>query len=239
MTKQAYGVCVQAQSGTFDRGGEGATVFQSNNISRMWVIPANPQTSYQQAVRTSFFAVGDAWANILSEEEREGWVKAAAKKAFMVDDEFTQTKRKNKGGKTLFIRLNMNALIARGEIGGSVIYIPTVPTLERLIPVRIESVELSSSSTFATVSYSGTLVSSTLTLQLTPALSVGVMSFKSAQCKLINLGAVQGASPLAISFDPIKYETDAGLKAFWRIYQINPDTGQRYEAGRGSSIIQT
>lgn len=57
----------------------GDVVYSRNHygvFSRAWVIPANPNTTYQQSVRTNFGTLANTWKG-LTDLERNQWISAA------------------------------------------------------------------------------------------------------------------------------------------------------------------
>ena len=93
-------------------GKRGLTVSQNGRygqISRAYVMPANPHTASQMAVRATFGTVASAWDG-LTEAQRQAWIAAASTRQ-------TKTRCGTSGpmtGLQFFVQINAN-LLAMGQ----------------------------------------------------------------------------------------------------------------------------
>jgi hypothetical protein len=89
-----------------DARGKIAGVVASKNKSgayfRTKVTPANPRTTYQQAVRATFAQLSQDWSNTLTDSERGAWTTFAA--TFTVNDVFGNAIHLN--GLNMYVRIN-------------------------------------------------------------------------------------------------------------------------------------
>lgn len=198
------------------RGKLGGQVFSKNRsgaIVRTKVTPANPQTSYQQAVRQLLGSLSQQWAS-LTEAQKLAWNNAVT--AWSSTNVFGDVV--NPSGKNLYVRLNINLV----NIGESVIdEPPAVPTM----PVFALAVT-NTTAAAAEVTTAGTLAGFAQVIRSTPAISAGIFN-ASGRFRTINndAGSAAGALDVATPFD-LKYGSmTVGQKVFVEVTLISETSG--------------
>lgn len=98
----------------YARNKQGAVVFTRNlggDVTRARVTPANPNTTFQQAIRASHAALLNRWSSTLTDSQRQAWVTRA--------QQITRTDRlgqqHTRKGQQFYVLLNQQALSAGGS----------------------------------------------------------------------------------------------------------------------------
>lgn len=215
--------------------------YLKNGGQRVRVIPVNPQTADQQAVRAAFLFFTKEWSGTLTQPERDAWVSAKADSYWLKQDFFTGTTRQFNSGKSLFIAMNMNYLI-----GNNLIAIPqttylTPGTSVGIDAIGITSVTFDASAGTAIVVFTGTVGAENLMFRATPPLSVGFSKTTSVKSKFRVVSGDSPTSPWALGtqyvakFGAITGAT--GQKVFWVIEGLDLATGRTRLINQDYSII--
>lgn len=206
--------------GSHNRGGD---------YFRQFVVPTNPQTVYQSAVRNDFANNSQAWRG-LTQAERDQWntVVSDYQRTNVFGDLRTPS------GKALFQRLNGNLLAA----GAATITAPLLPAgVDSFNSVSLAAAEGANTVTltFAPAIAAGM----TAIVEATPAMSPGVTNANNRfrQIRTIINGQV---SPLAITTAyNAKYGAvgAAGGKVMVRVKIVNDTTGEVSTTLTATAII--
>lgn len=196
-------------------------VFSRNRggaYARGKVTPLNPNTSYQQTVRSRLTGLSQDWKGI-TQAQRDGW--AAVVEQYAKTDVFGDLR--NPSGQQLYIRLNANILNAGGA------QITDAPQPVGADAVVAGALVMNSAGPLSTIDFTPTPVPAThaLIVDATEGLSQGIQNANS-KFRQIEVFAAAQASPADFS---TTYETKfgtpiAGTKVFCRIKQIQTATGE-------------
>lgn len=196
-------------------------------VIRNRVVPTNPQTVAQQAVRAIFGAISSAW-RALTAEERESWNSSAQ------DYPYQNALGESKilSGKALFQKLNNNLLYA----GQSILSSPLAPQgVNAPVTTSMFIIERNAAGTgfnvgdvevdLATSGDNTTIV----VLEMTPPLSPGV---KNAAPRFVRvLQDTVSNSNVVLNFE-VQYAAMFGIPAEGtqvqlRVFAVNPATGEK------------
>lgn len=187
---------------------------------RSRVIPTNPATAFQQAVRNLMATLTAAWANVLTDSQRTGWNDYAD--AVTVKDTLGETRKLT--GLDWYVACN----VPRLQIGTltRVDAAPATQTLADLTPPTITSITASTGvlvMAFTNTDTWATAVGGALAVYISRPVSPGVSFFKGP---FRFLGKVLGAamapaSPFTSSASPFPYT--AGQKVFVQVRALNAD----------------
>lgn len=239
MGKRKYGDIVTGATGSLNKQLGGITSLK-NGVTRVRVIPANPQTALQQELRGAFALLTTAWSGTLSEANRDAWETARTGNAYYLkQDSFTGVSRPYASAKDLFIAMNLNLMYANnGEFTGGVqINVPTAPTGADGISVTSVVADDSSNSVIAT--YTGVFSNEAGIFRATPVVSPGTMRTTSVVSKMRNVALVT-ASPDTIADYITQFGALTGLtgsKIFWEIIGVDLGSGKQRLISAGQSII--
>lgn len=223
------------------RGKLGGTVFSRNKagaISRNWVKPANPKTTYQSSVRAQMASVSVDWRG-LSESDRLGWNAAGGSGDWSYLNKMAETK--NPSGFQLFMKLNLS-LITAGFAGISV------------APAKVELTSVVAKESVTSVTGPGDIydqwdvswdaatpdigANERIVVSCSGPVSAGRGSFSNMKkIAVLTPGAGIKAVSFSSEFDDRFGYPSVGQKVFTRIEVLNTLTGQRSNAGTVSSII--
>lgn len=218
----------------------GGNVFSRSKggaVLRNRVVGTNPQTVSQQMVRSIFGAISSAWRN-LNDDQRAAWNGIA--EDYPYQNRLGETKILS--GKALFQKLNNNLLYA----GENLLTSPLAPegvnapvdltslSIERNIAgdgLSVGTVTID----LATAGDSTTIV----VLEATPPLSPGI---KNATPRFVRIEQEVAASSTA-SFNFANNYVGlfgvpaAGTQVQVRAFSVNPATGEKSAAFKGSTIV--
>lgn len=214
----------------FSRGRGGAYV-------RNRVVPSNPQTIAQQAVRAVFGAISSAWRT-LTAEQREAW--NAITSDYPTQNRLGETKILS--GKALFQKLNMNLL----EAGQSLATSPTAPQgVNGPVSVNLQNVGVEEGvfdlGVNATLANSGDNTTQ-IVVEATPPLSPGVKNANSKFVRIAVETAVNSALQVSSTTLGSAYVEVFGLPPIGsqiqvRVFSVNPATGEKSSAMTDSNIV--
>lgn len=198
--------------------------------SRVRVIPANPKSVDQMAVRASFTGFSQAWRG-LTQSQRDSWNQAVGN--------FPRTNRigdkHNLSGNALYNSLNRNLY----DVG--IAAIATAPTPASVGTVAISTAVADNSSNSLVVTLTGAVPSNTsIKVFASPTLSAGV---NSVGTKLRQIASYPAATAAALTLTTA-YTTKfgavgaTGSKIFVSIIPVNETTGQMGAAITATIVIQ-
>lgn len=217
----------------------GGMVFNKNGTARAYSTPTNPQTASQQELRAAFLFLTAAWKG-LTASNRTNWETARTQSYYYKSDPFTGTSGPYKSAKSLFIAMNVNALISQSALNAPATTYsdPGVAAGEDVLAVS--SVVLDASSGTVVVTFTGTPTLELLNFKATPPVSPGNSKVTSVRSKFRIVGqpsaspSSEGAAYVAL-FGAITGST--GQKVFWIVEAINGTTGRSRVVAQGDSII--
>jgi hypothetical protein len=214
--KAKFGSIVVAGSGKI--GGHVASRNRAGSYFRTKVIPVNPSTSFQQAIRNRLTSLSQAW-KALTPVQRAAWNAAVGD--YAQTDVFGDIR--NPSGFNLFQKLNNNLLI----IGASQISVPPVPGA--VYAPTSASLVIVTGTPDMTLTFAGAIpATDKVKLYATPPLSQGV-NFVKSEFRLIGIMTNANTSPFSIkSMYDAKFGavTVNGLKVFIKMVGVNATTGQ-------------
>lgn len=215
----------------FSRGRGGAYV-------RNRVMPSNPQTIAQQAVRSAFAAISSAWRS-LTQTQRDEWNAITAD--YPTKNRLGETKILS--GKALFQKLNMNLSLANEPIALE----PTAPEgVNGPVSFEIQDIQndggvvtMTAVADLATAGDDTTIV----VFEATPPLSPGV---KNANAKFVRFYQMVATSSQANATGaPFSsaYNSTFGLPPVdsqiqMRVFSVNPNTGEKSSTMKDSYIVE-
>lgn len=217
----------------------GGNVFsrtKGGTVIRNRVVPNNPQTIAQQAVRAIFGAISSAW-RALSEIERNAWNEVA------IDYPYQNALGETKilSGKALFQKLNNNRLYAGLAIADS----PSAPAGTNA-PVSTDSFDMENNSggtTLTTAEVNVNLADDTdnvsiVVLEATAAMSQGVKNANNRFVRVMQMTATAGvaAFDFATEYQAIFGVPAAGSQVQIRAFSINPVTGEKSAVIKDSTV---
>lgn len=214
------------------RGKIGNTVFQDSPAGlfiRGRVIPINPNSSAQVAVRANMTTLSKAWSG-LTDAQRQSWDTAAASGDWRESDVFGESF--NLSGEQLFIKLNMVIL----EIGESQINTP--PSKATFGSIVLGAVTAAAGTPALTIAFTGALASDTqFYIEASAQVSQGIMSANSVSFRKID--NTTGSSPLNVlaAYNSKFGSLVAGKKIWFRVYQVADLTGEKVLVGVTSVIV--
>lgn len=209
---------------------------RAGNYIRNKVTPVNPQTSYQQAVRSLFASLSSQWKG-LTNDQRASWRAATAN--FPYTDIFGDQKELD--GKSLYVKLNTN-LVNAGEqiiqtapVGGSIpeslvntvdaaFYTDSTPFLleTTLLPTGVPT-------GYAALFYA--------TDPVPPQIGFVKNRFRLVMTKAAGSGAIDASTAYVNRFySPTA--ADAGKIIHVRVALVDIATGQMGVASGGSAVIE-
>lgn len=199
-----------------------------NNVVRVKVSPANPQTSRQIQQRARLSVRSGAWSS-LTEEERLAWEVAASSGTYNLTDPLGNKIKPS--GKGLYVQLNLNL----ATIGAAAITTPPVPSAAPVIV--FDSVALQDDNTFS-IAYTGTLGSGhTFVFTASPQVTAGQMKTPKSRLRFIQISTA--ATPLNVSaaYVALNGALTLGRKVFGVLSLINETTGQVTLVGTFNQIV--
>lgn len=218
----------------------GGTVFsrgRGGSYVRTRVMPSNPQSIAQQAVRATFGAISSAWRS-LTETQRDEWNAITAD--YPVQNRLGETKILS--GKALFQKLNMNLL----EAGKTMALAPSAPQgVNGPVVANFSSVGYDSGDFVMTVLVdlaTGDDSTTEVIFEATPPLSPGV---KNANSKFVRVyrqtaanSEVNVGPALANAYVDVFGEPPLGSQIQIRVFSVNPETGEKSSVVKGSAIVE-
>ncbi len=197
--------------------------------SRVRVIPANPKSVDQMAVRASFTGFSQAWRG-LTQPQRDSWNQSVGN--------FPRTNRigdkHNLSGNALYNSLNRNLF----DVG--IAAIATAPTPASVTPVAVLTAVSDNSSNSVVITLTGAVPANTsIKVFASPTLSAGVNSVGTKLRQIASYPAATAAA-LTLTTDYIaKFGAvgAVGSKIFYSIVPVNATTGQAGAAITGTMII--
>lgn len=214
----------------FSRGRGGAYV-------RNRVVPSNPQTIAQQAIRATFGAISSAWRT-LTQQQRDEWNAITAD--YPTQNRLGETKILS--GKALFQKLNMNLL----EAGQSLATSPSAPQGVNG-PVSLDitgfGIDNGAISTNVQVALATAGDDTTVVVfEATPPLSPGVKNANAKFVRFFQMTAVSSAAnPASQAFSDAYLEVfglpPVGSQVQLRVFSVNPDTGEKSSVIKDSEIV--
>src|SRR4030066_216535 len=214
------------------RGKLGGQVFSKNKggaYVRTKVTPANPQTSYQLAVRAALASISQSWKGLV-QASRDAWNGAVGN--FKITDIFGDVKILS--GSQLYTKLNLNLTNA----GQALITTPPLP--QGAQTVTIDSVASDNSSNTVIITAGGAVpVGHTALVFATPAVSPG-REFLKNEYRLIEAVAGGTVSPYAVS---AAYNSKfgavgaVGQRVGVKVLFVRNATGEASLGGAANSLI--
>jgi len=214
------------------RGKISGNVYSKNKggaYSRVRVVPSNPQTSFQSAVRAIFTSLSQAWRG-LSATDRASWNSAVGN--------FSRTNnlgdKHNLSGNALYVSLNKNL----DDVNVSPL--STAPSPEAVTPVTVASAVASEGGQTVVVTMGGALDSDTaVKVFASPTLSAGISSpgTKLRQIQVAAPSAVAAISLTTAFLARMGVVGAVGSKIFYELVPVNVNTGQTGAAIRGVIVI--
>lgn len=214
----------------FSRGRGGAYV-------RNRVVPSNPQTVAQQAVRAIFGAISSAWRN-LTAEQRDEWNAITAD--YPTQNRLGETKILS--GKALFQKLNMNLL----EAGQSLATSPSAPQgVNGPVSIKGVGIDVDGSDLSATAEVDLATAgdnSSIVVFEATPPLSPGVKNANAKFVRFYQMTAVSSvakalAEPFGAAYVAVFGLPAVGSQIQLRVFSVNPATGEKSSVMKASTIV--
>jgi len=199
---------------------------RGGNYIRRRVIPSNPKTTYQTAVRANLTSLAEGWAS-LTDGQRTQW--NAAVSSWLKSDIFGAKRKPS--GLNLYVGLNLNLL----EAGQATISTPplrsAVPALTSLVAAQVHA-----GATTLTFAATPVVAGNTLIVRATTALSAGRSFVKSQYRKVTAIAAGQTSPQTITTAYNAKFggPGSAGQKVFFDCFYVNNTTG---EAGGHVSAI--
>ena len=214
------------------RGKINGNVYSKNKggaYSRVRVIPTNPRSAAQTAVRNFFTTASQAW-KALTDTQRNGWVQSVA-----------QFQRLNRladkislSGNSLYVSLNKNL----ADVG--IAAISDAPSPQDVASVVVSSTAASTGGQTLTITLSGAVPANTsLKVFCSNAQSPGVASIGTKNRQIISFASAHAAALDLTTAYLAKFGTvgSLGNKIFYSIVPVNEATGQAGGAIRGVITI--
>lgn len=214
----------------FSRGRGGAYV-------RNRVMPSNPQTMAQQAVRAAFGAISSAWRS-LTQTQRDEWNAITA-------DYPTKNRlgeEKILSGKALFQKLNMNLSLANQAIKLD----PSAPegvngpiSIDNFLPQIDQGVlQMAADVDLATAGDNSTIV----VFEATPPLSPGVKNANAKfvrfyQMVAVNSQAAAVSPAFADAYTEVFGTPPVGSQIQLQVFSVNPATGEKSSVIKDSFVV--
>lgn len=214
------------------RGLVGDAVFQKNkagNTIRERVVPVNPRSSSQVAVRSNLSVLSKAWSG-LTDSQRSQWDTAAASAEWTQKNVFGDNFQLS--GEQLYLKLNLVIQF----LEESPIDVP--PTKATFNAMSLGAITAAAGTPALTVAFNGTLASDTqFIVSASEQVSQGIMSSKSVSYRAIE--NTSGSSPInLLAAYNAKFGTlVAGRKIFIRLEVASDLTGEKVLVGEGSVIV--
>lgn len=217
-------------------GKSGGTVFSRNKggaYLKGYVMPINPNTAKQQAVRTSFANLVSSWKN-LTPAQQQLWTDMAPQYPYQnrVGDQSVYT------GEILYIKLNQNLDV----VGASTLSAPLVPQTFSAVKASTLTMDLTA----------GVLTEGTFGLDAVPAANEAVVVTittsmsggitKPAKSAFKQVIVIPGASAIddidiTAAYIALYGSPELGTKIFARAEMVNENTGQRLMLGQVETIV--
>ena len=207
-------------------------VLQRNGRTRAFVVPANPNTTAQNLIRSWFAVISAAWS-ALALDVQERFNAASTSGAWKLPDPKTGTQRNPTSGKELFQHLNGNiAAVRRSIAAGQLTEMPNpAPSGDTVISsiTALSDGEIS-------LAFTGALAANEEhMLSLSPGLSAGTTKFReSAMLYMLSSAA---ASPIvgtaAYAGAGLVATLAPGSRLCYEVYAVNKVTGQKRLVGKG------
>ena len=209
-------------------GGHVASRNRAGAYFRTKVTPVNPDTSFQQAVRSLLTSLSQSWRD-LTNDERSAW--NASVSDFAKTDVFGDIR--NPTGFNLYIRLNANI----DTVGGSTIDIPPLPGAVTATEATAAVFNLTGN--ISTIAFTPTVpAGEAVIVRATPGLSPGI-SFVKSEYRIIEILAAAATSPADIDASYIaKFGAPVeGSKIFVTLETVNITTGQKSVDSHVDTIV--
>lgn len=226
MAKFLPGIAVSAISGS-----EGGTTFSHNASGAYFkgkVIPTNPNTAKQQAVRNGFAIHVSTWKN-LSSPEQQAWIDMAPQ--YPYTDSLGQSKTYT--GQQLHTKLNQNLQI----VGSPTLSTPLVP--QTFSNMKVSSLTMTLTAgvlTTGDVVFDATgAATEKIIITMTPSMSGGITRPAKSAFKQVQIVADASASAtidIIAAYQALYGDPEVGVKIFVRAALINTNTGQRLNLGQ-------
>lgn len=236
----ATGHAITGVSGSVNNSLGGST-FTKNGILRNRVVPLNPQTADQMEIRNAFAFLNSEWSEFLSDSERLAWETARLSGDFNQQDPLTGTSGPDSSAKALFIRLNINALIADLSLATPTTFFLLPPALAALGTAALTSLAIVASAGTVVLTYTGGLSGGeTIGMKITQPLSPGNLKVPISKLRLLS-PASSGASPQALGatyvakFGPITAAT--GQAVFFQMWVYSTTDGRSRIVAAGRVLI--
>ena len=241
MARVLYGgVGLQGLSGSINSQAGGHT-FTKNNVVRRRVIPTNPQSSTQQAVRAAFLFLSASWKD-LSAANQSAWEEARCNEPYYYkQDPLTGVTRKYASAKALFVAMNLNYLVANEAIDTPAVTFNAPGADFSMDDLAITSVVLDASAGSVTITYTGTQTFESMTLYATPPGSPGNLRATSVKSLFRYVNSNFGVSP----YNAGTFYTNLfgaitaceGKKVFWEVWGTSYDTGKSRLIAASADLI--
>lgn len=217
-------------------GKAGGSVFSRNKAGayvKQFVMPTNPNTIKQQAVRTDFANLVSLWKN-LTKAQQQAWID--------ITPQYPYTNRvgdsKEYTGQQLYIKLNQNLKI----VGASLISSPLVPQSFSNVNITAAIMVLTGGVlTAATVALSIAGVSTeSIIVMATVNQSGGINNPPQSAFKIDEIfdDASSGTSlDIKDSYIALYGSPELGSSVFVRAWMINENTGQRLNLGQALAVV--
>ena len=217
-------------------GKSGGNVFSRNASGaylKAFTVPVNPNTSKQQAIRTSFAGLVASWKN-LSKAQQQAWKDMAPQYPYVnrLGDTKTYT------GQQLYIHLNQNLAL----VGTAALSTP-------LVPETFSSIKLDAMSMVLTA---GILTTGELNLsaagaaneaviaQVTTSMSGGITAPPKSAFKQVQVFADASLAQdldITASYITLYGSPQLSTNIFSRVWMINKNTGQRINLGQAVTTV--
>jgi len=214
------------------RGKISGNVYSKNRggaYSRVRVIPTNPQSSAQNAVRAVFTALSQAWQG-LTATQREGWSQATVN--FPVSNSLGDTHTLS--GNALYVSLNKNL----DDV--NIAAIDDAPIRVVATPLDIPSIVADESAQILVATFAGTIPADIAVKVFASATtSAGVSSIGSKMRQIAVLDAGSTATPSLTAAYLAKFGTigAVGGKIFLKFVPVAIANGQLGSTIRTSTVI--
>jgi hypothetical protein len=241
MAKVIYGgVGLQGLSGSINKQAGGHT-FTKNNVVRRRVVPVNPKTEDQQAIRSAFSFLTTAWSETLTDPQRQAWETARTEAYYQKQDKLNGVSRPFASSKDLFVGMNINYLLATNAISSPSVAFSTPAAPETLDSITAVSVAIDASAQTVAMSFTGTWSGETGFIKMTPPVAAGNMKASTVSTKSRIIGEDFGSSPAALGSDYTNrfgaLTGATGKKVFWELYGVNNTTGKTRLIASGTTVV--
>lgn len=230
---------LQGSSGSINKKSGGHT-FLKNGVIRRRVVPANPQTESQMAVRSAFSFFTEAWKT-LTEAERSAWNAARNSGDFTIADNVMGVSRPYASGKDLFIALNTNAMVGNGTTTAELTYTHPPARGENDIDFVFGSITMAAGTGAVAFIFDGTPTNNRYVVKMTRPVSPGNMRLDSVRSYLRIVGVASAAGPTSLAAGYAAANgaitESAGQKSFYLIESVNQSDGTSRVVASGSVII--